>query len=120
MNRKLYLGLWRWLLPIPAQIWRRQIKGEAHLEFMTPEHHRVREFVVVEIPRVAKPLSPSYIAESLSMDEADVLRILDELEKKMTFLYRDEQGAVLWAYPVTAARTPHRITFSSGERISAA
>jgi len=49
-----------------------------------------------------------------------VLRILDELEKKMTFLYRDEQGAVLWAYPVTAARTPHRITFSSGERISAA
>jgi hypothetical protein len=120
MDKKLYLGLRKWLLPIPAQIWRRQIKGEANLEFMTPEHHMVREFVVRELPQAGKPLTPARIAESVNMDEVDVLRILDELEKKMTFLYRDEQGAVLWAYPVTAAQTPHRVTFSSGERISAA
>jgi hypothetical protein len=38
----------------------------------------------------------------------------------MTFLFRNEHGAVEWAYPVTAARTPHRVAFSTGERINAA
>ena len=38
----------------------------------------------------------------------------------MTFLFGDEWGAVEWAYPVTAAQTPHRLAFSSGERINAA
>jgi hypothetical protein len=87
---------------------------------MSTDHHRVREFVVRELPRVAKPLSPTFIAQSLSMDENDIIDLLDDLEKNLTFLYRDDQGAVLWAYPVTAAQTPHRITFSTGERISAA
>ena len=108
------------MLPIPPGIWRRRIKGEANLDFMSPDHKRVREFVVCELPRVGKPLSPAFIAQSLDMDEGDVLLMLDELEKKMTFLYRDDQGAVLWAYPVTAARTPHRLTFSTGEQIWAA
>ncbi len=70
---------------------------------MTPEHHRGREFVFDEISRVAKPLSPTYITESIPDNEVDVLRIVDKLEKKMSFLYGDEQGTVLWASPVTAA-----------------
>lgn len=31
-----------------------------------------------------------------------------------------EAGAVVWAYHMTAAVTPHRLTFSSGERLYAA
>jgi hypothetical protein len=46
--------------------------------------------------------------------------ILDELEKHMTFLFRDEQGAVAWAYPVTVDRTPHHVTFDTGEQVYAA
>ncbi len=46
--------------------------------------------------------------------------ILDELERNKTYLFRDAQGAVLWAYPVTAEPTPHPVTFSTGERIYAA
>jgi hypothetical protein len=35
---------------------------------------------------------------------------LDYLEKRMTFLYRNRDGDVVWAYPVTVDKTPHKIT----------
>ena len=41
--------------------------------------------------------------------------MLDELEKKL-IIYRHEQGAVVWAYPATADKTPHCLTFSTGEQ----
>jgi hypothetical protein len=87
---------------------------------MTAEHHRIRNYVVTEIPRVGRPLSPQSIALRLDIPQHRVVDILADLEAHMTFLFRDEEGAVEWAYPVTAAPTPHRMTFSSGERISAA
>ena len=85
--------------------------------FMTPDHHRVRDFVVMELPRIVKPITPEMIAQSLKMELSQVIPILDDLEKNLTFLYRNEQGAVVWAYPVTAEPTQHRITFSTGEQI---
>jgi hypothetical protein len=96
------------------------VSGEARLDFMTEEHHQVRDFVVLEIPRVGKPLSPEHIAQALGLPLTRVAEILDELEHNMTFLFRDEQGAVEWAYPVTAARTPHRVTFRTGKQTNAA
>jgi hypothetical protein len=54
------------------------------------------------------------------MPASRVVEILDELERHLTFLYRDASGAVAWAYPVTAAQTPHHLTFSTGERVNAA
>jgi len=69
------------------------------------------------LPRVAKPITPEMIAQSLDMELSQVVSILDELEKNLTFLFRNEQGAVVWAYPVTVEPTPHRITFSTGEQI---
>jgi hypothetical protein len=38
----------------------------------------------------------------------------------MTFLFRNEEGAVTWAYPVTVERTPHRVSLSTGEQVYAA
>ena len=38
----------------------------------------------------------------------------------MTFLFRNSQGAVTWAYPVTVEPTPHRVAFSTGEEVYAA
>jgi hypothetical protein len=35
----------------------------------------------------------------------------------MTFVYRNPAGEVAWAYPVTAAETPHQITFPDGKQI---
>ena len=125
MNKRLLLGLGRLLLPIPRAIWQRQVAtgetgGHAGLSFMTEEHHRVRDFAVTELPRAGAPLAPEVIAERLHLPVERVNAILDELEKHMTFIFRNEQGAVAWAYPVTVDRTPHRLTFSTGERVYAA
>ena len=92
----------------------------AGLAFMTGDHHRVRNFVVRELPRAGSALTPEFIAGSLNLPMEQVRIILNELEKHMTFLFRNEQGAVTWAYPVTVDPTPHRITFNTGESLFAA
>ena len=91
------------------------------LAFMTPQHHDVRNFVVRELPRNHhKPLAPAQIARSLNLDVSAVERLLEELEAHLFFLVRDRRGNVNWAFPVTSDRTPHRLRFSTGERISGA
>jgi hypothetical protein len=87
---------------------------------MSEEHHLVRDFTVRELPRTGKPIPPERIAQALGLPPAHVVALLDELEKGMTFLFRNEEGAVTWAYPVTVDPTPHRVTFSSGEGVYAA
>ena len=120
MKDSLLLGMWRCTLPVPRAVWRKMVSGDVSLDFMSEDHHQVRDFVVLEIPKVGGPLSPEYISQALGLPQTKVAEILDELEHNMTFLFRDEQGAVEWAYPVTAARTPHRVTFGSGKQINAA
>jgi hypothetical protein len=120
MRKSVLLGLGRTMLPIPSAIWRRHMRTGAHLDFMSEEHHRVREFVVEELPRVAGPLSPGTIAEKLNLPQDRVVRLLDDLERHMTFLFRNDLGSVTWAYPVTVERTPHHMSFSTGQRVNAA
>ncbi len=120
MKNTMLLGLARYLLPLPPFIWQKRVSGEANLDFMSVDHHRVRDFVVMEIPKVGKPLSPACIAQALDLPADRLSVILDDLEKHMAFLFRNPQGEVEWAYPVTAACTPHHIAFSTGERIDAA
>jgi hypothetical protein len=125
MNKSLLLGWGHMLLRIPRPIWQQEITRSARtrqksLAFMTPDHHRVRDFVVQELPRIAEPISPELIAQRLNMGPEQVILILDELEKNLTFLFRNDAGAVTWAYPVTVDKTHHRIIFSTGEQIYAA
>jgi hypothetical protein len=122
---RLLLGIGRHIIPVPEHLMDRESDKEAHkgpsrLAFMTPAHHVVRDFAVRELPRVGQPLSPQQIASELAMPLEDVVTILDDLERHLTFLYRNQSGAVVWAYPVTVAPTPHRIVFSSGETLYAA
>ena len=65
MDDSLLLGLWRHTLPVPRPVWQRLVKGDADLDFMSEDHHRVRDFVVTELPRAGKPLSPETIAQEL-------------------------------------------------------
>ncbi len=127
MTDRLLIGLWRHIIPIPIprMLWQRQVhKGArrttAGLDFMSEEHHLVREFVVRELPHLGEPISPEFIAEELNLPVARVRSVLDELERHMTFVCRNAQGAVVWAYPVTAETTSHRLTFSTGEHVHAA
>jgi hypothetical protein len=87
---------------------------------MSEDHHRVRNYSVRELPRIGAPIPPEKVAQDLDLPVACVVEILTDLERHMTFLFRNDQGAVVWAYPVTAERTPHRVTFDSGEQIYAA
>jgi hypothetical protein len=95
-------------------------KAEERLGFLTPEHRTVHHFVVRELPRVGEPLSPAFVARGVGLPVDRVSSILDELEKHKTFLFRNEQSAVVWAYPVTVDVTPHRVTFGTWEQIHAA
>ena len=87
---------------------------------MSEEHHRVRYFVVRELPHSGKAIAPEEISAALHLPRAQVEDILEELERKLFFLVRNERGAVAWAYPVTVELTPHHLSFSSGERLYAA
>jgi hypothetical protein len=65
-------------------------------------------------------LSPESIAQAVNLPVDRVVAILDDLEKHMTFLFRNEEGAVTWAYPVTVDQTPHHVALSTGEMAYAA
>jgi hypothetical protein len=125
MKDKMLLGLGRKAVELPRPLWQRHLRhegehAETRLDFMSADHHRVRDFAVLELPRLGRPLSPDYIAQRLELPSERVVAILDELERNMTFLFRGDGEAVTWAYPVTVDRTPHHITFDTGEEAYAA
>ena len=110
---------------IPRELWAQHIQQTAKeipkvLDFMTKDHHLMRYFVVRELPRIGKPIPPELIAEKLNLTLPKTNGILDDLEKNLFFLVRNDKGEVLWAYSVTADHTPHQLTFSTGESINAA
>lgn len=89
----------------------------SRLAFMSRDHHIVRDFVVRELPRQDSPLPPTQIAQVTGLTLQNVSAILAELERNLFFLVRDSAGSVNWAFPVTTSQTPHRLTFSTGEKI---
>jgi hypothetical protein len=110
---------------VPAEHWREEMRGvrqhmAGRLHFVTPDHQRVRYFAVSEMIKRGAPLDPAYIARTLRLAPRLVGIILDGLERNLFFLVRDRRGRVTWAFPVTSETTPHRLAFSTGERIFAA
>ena len=125
MQNRLMLGLWRYVINIPPFLWQKQIeKGKRAFErargSLSETHRMVHHFVVKELPYAGKPLSPKVISEKTGLPEDQVASILEDLEKRMTFLFRNNAGEVVWAYPVTVEKTPHKITFDTGEQLYAA
>jgi hypothetical protein len=119
------LGLRGLMIPIPGFLWQPQVRGgarktRAQLETLPDEHSVIQYFCVKELPRVGKPISAAHIAENLPLSLERITATLDDLESRMTFLYRNADGAVAWAYPVTVHKTPHCAVFDTGERINAA
>ncbi len=113
------------ITPIPQQTWQAHISeipehASERLAFMSTDHHRVRYFVVRELPRFGRPIAPQEISSELALSPDRVNVILEDLEQRLFFLVRDDQGAVVWAYPLTTERTPHQLQFNNRERIFAA
>ena len=125
MTETILLGRSREMTTMPRSDWEAGLaqlpeRMKERLAFMSEDHHRLRYFVVSELPRRASPLAPELLARELGLPLEKVGAILDELEKNLFFLTRDGQGAVNWAFPLTVERTPHQLSFSSGERLYAA
>jgi len=125
MSETVLLGRGRQMLQIPRATWEQHLSqvpehSQARLGFMSEDHHRVRYFVVRELPRVGAPIQPQLISGELELPIDRVTAILDDLERNLFFLVRNDQGAVSWAYPVTTDETPHHLAFSSGEQLYAA
>jgi hypothetical protein len=125
MSESLLLVRGRALIPVPRTQWEQHVhRAPAHhgarQAFMTPDHHRVRYYVVRALAAHARPLSVAALAAALALAPAAVETILADLERNLFFLVRNPAGEVSWAFPVTADPTPHRITFDNGEAIYAA
>jgi hypothetical protein len=123
-NTIVLLGRGSQIKPVPRFMWEGHLAesqvpehSQARLGFMTPDHHRVRYFAVRELAIRGRPLTPEEISADLDLPLEQVQAILADLEKNLVFLVRNELGAVAWAYPVTVEPTPHRLEFSSGERL---
>lgn len=119
------LGFKRHMLPIPRGLFQRGLrrasgKSRRVLGGLDDDHRRVHHFVVRDLPRVGEPMPPEHIAEALQLPLPRVIEILDELERRLIFLFRPGGRDVVWAYPVTVASTPHHLAFSTGERLDAA
>lgn len=125
MEETILLGRDRRLIPLARQQWAQHLASvpqhqASRLAFMTPAHHRVRYWVVQELPRQHTPISPEIIASELSLPLDQVVTVLEELERNLFFLVRNPEGAVTWAFPVTVEPTPHELQFSTGEQTYAA
>ena len=85
---------------IPPYLWDRRIEKAKHkvnqaTRFMSPEHRLVHLFVVREIPRIGMPLPARMLAQDLNIPLERVTAILEDLEKHLTFLCRNDQGQVI-------------------------
>ncbi len=84
----------------------------------------MRNFAVAQLPRnQGRPLGAQDIAQGLGLPLDLVETVLDDLEKRLFFLVLNPARPVrevVWAYPVTAEKTQHRLRFSTGERTFAA
>ncbi len=125
MGNRLLAGVGRTLVGVPPILWEKRIEKARQkkinsIRFMSPEHRLVHHYVVGELPRIGGPISAEKVSQDLALSLERTLDILRELEEHLTFLCRNEEGQVVWAYPVTVEKTPHRIIFESGERLYAA
>ena len=123
--RRVILGFKRCMVPIPWILFARTMRRGAKktkrvLGGLDEDHRRVHHFVVKNLPSLARPMPPTFIADRLKLDETRVIQILDELERRLIFLFRPGGRDVVWAYPITAEPTPHKLAFSSGEKLWAA
>jgi hypothetical protein len=124
MFERVLLGVGQRMIPVPEWLFRPMVQRDtrklARRPDLEPDERRVQHFAVREIPRRREPIAPEVFAEELDLSLDEVSLILDELERRMTFLCRKGGENVNWAYPVTSEQTPHQVRIDGGAAFSAA
>jgi len=124
-RKQVLRGQGREIHAVPDDDFEQAIRGlpermASRLAFMSPEHHMIRDFVVRELPRQNRPISPLRIAQITALSVEKVAGILEDLERHLFFLVRNPAGDVSWAFPVTTCRTPHFNSLSQPPTIPSA
>lgn len=125
MTESVLIGRGHTISRIPRAVWQQELRSapeaiRQRLAFMSKEHHLVRNFVVRELPRLARPISLDTISRALGISRTRTSTIVGDLERNLFFLVRADGKEVSWAFPVTVEETGHRLVFSTGERLDAA
>ena len=124
-DRKMYMGIGKFMVPIPLVISNRGLEkgvsgAKAKAGLLSEEEKRVHHFVVKKMAVVEEPIKVELVAEETGLPEEEVKKAIDKLESLKTFLYRSDGKGINWAYPLSLDDTGHRMTVSTGEQFSAA
>ena len=125
MADTILIGRGKEIEAVPRSDWEHELSTAPEaiarrLEFMSRDHHSVRNFVVRELPRMGRPVPLADISHALGLNIDRTKGIVEDLEKNLFFCVRDGDGNVSWAFPVTVENTGHHLFFSTGERLDAA
>jgi len=85
--RGVILGFKRLMVPILWILFTRILRRGAKktkrvLGGLDEDHRRVHHFVVKNLPGLARPMPPAFIADRLKLDEKRVIQILDESSRR--------------------------------------
>lgn len=125
LERKMCLGVGRFMIPIPQVISAIGLKkgmagAKAKAGLLSEEERKVHYFVVEKMAVAKEPITAERISEELGMPLETVRKSIDKLEGLKTFLYRSDGTGIDWAYPLSLDNTGHKMTASTGEQFSAA
>ncbi len=124
-DRKMYMGIGRFMIPIPQVISNRGLEkgasgARAKAELLSEEERKVHHFVVKKMAVAKEPITAELVSEELGMSVSKVEKIISKLEGLKTFLYRSDGMGITWAYPLSLDNTGHEISASTSERFFAA
>ena len=124
-DRKMLMGIGRFMIPIPQVISNRGLErgasgARAKAELLSEEERQVHYFVVKKMAVAKEPITAELVSEELGIEVNRVEEIIDKLEGMKTFLYRSDSKGITWAYPLSLDNTGHEISASTGERFFAA
>ncbi len=124
-DRKMYMGIGRFMIPIPQVISNRGLQkgvsgAKAKAQILSFEERGIHHFIVKKMAVAKEPITAEFISEELGISLETVEKTIDKLEGLKTFLYRSDGKGINWAYPHSLDNTGHKITASTGERFFAA
>jgi hypothetical protein len=124
-ERKMYMGIGGFMIPIPQVISNRGLEkgvsgAKAKAQLLSDEERQVHYFVVKKMAVAKEPITAELISEELGISVETVEKTIDKLEVLKTFLYRSDGTGINWAYPHSLENTGHKMTASTGESFFAA
>ncbi len=125
LKHKRYIGIERFMIPVPQVISSRGLKrgvsgAKAKADSLSEEERKIHYFIVRKMAVAGEPITTELVSEELGMPVNMVEKTIDKLEGMKTFLYRSDRKGIDWAYPLSLNNTGHRMTVSTGEEFFAA